>query len=322
MYFKHEDLHQRAMSTAKEYRRCETALIGIFQELEKYRTYEQYQMPSLFIYATKMLGLSEATTCMLTSVMRASIKVPELKTAIEEGKITLSNARRIAPVLGTANKSEWLEKAAALPLRKLELELAKAFPDRPAATRMIAKSEKLSRLEIDLPHATLAKLKRAQEILAQKKQKHIDAAQTLDAVLDEFLERHDPVEKAKRAQKRQVATKTNIADSKTRSKELAVSRPVKNLNTALTQKMSPEHLLLARKMGCKIPRIPVPARERHALALNENLHCSFSYSDGTHCKSTLWLHRHHVTSVANGGSNSATNLRTLCSAHHRIEHKG
>ena len=166
--FKHEELHSRAVNTAKEYRRFETALISVFQELEKHRTFERFEMPSLFMYSTKILGLSEATTCMLTAVMRAANKVPELKAAVENGKITLSNARRIAPVLSAINKSEWLTKAAELPLRKLELALAKSFPEKPAPTRVVAKSEILSRLEIDLSHETLAKLKRAQDVLAQK----------------------------------------------------------------------------------------------------------------------------------------------------------
>ena len=110
-HFKHEELHLRAVNIAKEYRRFEPALISVFQELEKHRTFACYEMPSLFMYSTKILGLSEATTCMLTAVMRASNKVPELKLAVEEGKITLSNARRIAPVLNSSNKSEWLVKA-------------------------------------------------------------------------------------------------------------------------------------------------------------------------------------------------------------------
>ena len=310
--FNHEELHLQAVTIAKEYRRCETALIGIFQELEKRRTFECYQMPSLFAYATKVLGLSEATTCMLTAVMRASNKVPELKTAVENGMITLSNARRIAPVLCKDNKLELLEKAATLPLRKLEQELAKKFPDQPAITRVIPKSESLSRLEIDLPHSTIEKLKHVQEILAQKNQKHVDAVQALECALDDFLERHDPVEKATRAKRRAISAETKV-------KKSPVARPVEAVSTI--QKMSPEHLALARKMGFKIPRAPIPAKEKYALVLKENWQCSFVYENGLRCESMRWLHVHHVRQVANGGSNSVANLRTLCAGHHKVVHR-
>ena len=333
--FEHEELHLRAINTAKEYRRFEAALISIFQEIEKHRTFERYEMPSLFMYSTKILGLSEATTCMLTSVMRAANKVPELKAAVEEGKITLSNARRIAPVLNSSNKSEWLPKAAELPLRKLELELAKSFPEKPAPTRITPKSKILCRLEVDLPHETLDKLKRAQDILSQKKQADFDTTQTLNALLDEFLERHDPVEKAKRAE-------TRSANSlQSRAKKSAVARQVISLrppgsagqvqattaqvaataSLALPQKMSPENLELARRMGFKIPRSPIPARQKHALALNQNTQCTFVYRNGVRCESARWLHTHHITPIANGGTNAIDNLRTLCSAHHKIMHK-
>lgn len=161
MDFQHEELHERAVVTAREYLKRETELIGIFQELDDRRTFEQFGMPSLFAYATKILRLSEATTTALTSIARAARKVPELKEAIESKTISFSSARRIAPVIKAESKKEWIEKAASLPVRGLELELAKSFPERPAPPRIIPKSETLGRLEVDLPLATLAKLKRA-----------------------------------------------------------------------------------------------------------------------------------------------------------------
>ena len=306
---KFEELHDRAISTAKEYRRQEVALISIFQEIEESRVYLHFEMPSLFAYATKLLGLSEATTCMLAAVMRASKKVPELKAAIEEGKITLSSARRIAPVLNNQNKAVWLGKAAKLPIRKLEIELATQFPDRPSPTRIRAKTELLSRIEMDLPHETVEKLKRSEEILAQKRQVPVDMAQTLDAVLTEFLERHDPVQRAERLVRAARSTKTTLVHAKTQ--KLPVSLPVK---------ITPEHQALARRMGFKVPRVKISAKEIRQFALRDGSMCTFRYTDGNRCTNRKWLHVHHVRQVAGGGSNSAYNLTTLCAAHHAMVH--
>lgn len=305
----HEELHERALATAREYLKREAELVGIFQELDQNRTFERYGMPSLFAYATKLLGLSEATTTALTSIARAARKVPELKTAIEEKKITLSNARRITPVLVAENKAEWLEKAASLPLRKLEFELAKSFPDKPEPTRVYPKSETLGRLEIDLPNSTLAKLKRAQEILSQKKKTNIDAAAALAMMLEEFIDRYDPVEKAKRAMRKG-------RQNQTQPLRKPVARPV-----TITPPLPPELHALARQMGFSVPRTAVPAREKHAATLRDGGQCTHLFLDGVRCDLRQWLDLHHVKTVARGGGDFSDNLRTLCAAHHELAHR-
>jgi len=92
-------LHEKALFTAKEYLRFEAELIDILQELDHTKTYLHFQMPSLFAYSTKLLKLSENIALTLIGIARKSVEVPELKTAIRENKITVSNARRIVPVL-------------------------------------------------------------------------------------------------------------------------------------------------------------------------------------------------------------------------------
>jgi hypothetical protein len=301
MYFQHEKLHERAMTTAKEYLKHEAELIGIFQELDERRTFERYGMPSLFAYATKVLKLSESTTTALTSIARAARKVPELKEAIEEKKITLSNARRIAPVLKVENKTEWLEKAASLPLNRLERELAKSFPERPAPTRILPKSEMLGRLEVDLSNASLAKLKRAQEILSQKRKTNVDAAAVLESLLDEFIERHDPLEKAKRHEDRSKMPTALVR--KPVARLVGKTDTVKNIQTSGQV------------------RLPILAKAKHDVMLRDQARCTYVHANGSRCENTRWLDIHHVKLVSAGGSNSVENLRTLCSAHHRILHR-
>ncbi|OYZ10966.1 MAG: hypothetical protein B7Y39_19920, partial [Bdellovibrio sp. 28-41-41] len=42
--------------------------------------------------------------------------------------------------------------------------------------------------------------------------------------------------------------------------------------------------------------------------------------DGSICGQSRWVHFHHIQPVANGGENTAENLVTLCSSHHRLWH--
>src|SRR4051794_37978956 len=103
-----QSLHEKAIFIAGEYLRREAELIGILQELERNKTYRQFEMPSLYAYATKLLKLSDAVAITLINIARKSVEVPELKAALESKKITITNARRIAPIINAANKSEWL----------------------------------------------------------------------------------------------------------------------------------------------------------------------------------------------------------------------
>ncbi len=228
--------------------------------------------------------------------------MPELKTAIEDKKITLSNARRIAPILNAENKTEWLEKASSLPQSKLELELAKSFPQRAAPTKVIVKTEALGRLEVDLSNTVIAQLKRAQEILSQKKRKHVDAAAALEVMINEFVLRHDPLEKANRA----------VPKARKPSKTVrVVARPNEN-----EEKLR----AVARQMGFPVSRKPLNANQIRAVTLRDQAQCSYFYRDGTRCESARWLHRHHIREVARGGTNAPQNLRTLCSSHHKTVH--
>src|SRR5262245_58496790 len=116
----HLELHNRALTSAREYLRCEAALVSHLQELDRARTYLYFEEPSLFSYAVRRLGLSEDVAGTLIRIARKSVQVPELKMALEEKKITVTHARQLAPILNSENKAVWIEKAAALSSRALE----------------------------------------------------------------------------------------------------------------------------------------------------------------------------------------------------------
>jgi hypothetical protein len=48
--------------------------------------------------------------------------------------------------------------------------------------------------------------------------------------------------------------------------------------------------------------------------------CQAEMPDGTKCGETKWLHQHHMIPREFGGEDTAENLITLCSSHHRMVH--
>src|SRR5687768_6319241 len=98
-------LHERALEISGHYRRAEAELVDVLQQIEQHRVFLSLGHASLFQYAVQELGLSESVVYNLISVSRKAREVPELKRELQAGTITLSNARKITPLLTNENKA-------------------------------------------------------------------------------------------------------------------------------------------------------------------------------------------------------------------------
>jgi len=125
---------------------------------------------SLFEYGVKALGLSEANTYAFIQVARAAREVPALKAAIQTGNLTVSKAKRIAPVITRENQEDWIAKAQTLSKASLEKEIARSNPEIEVTERSRYVTTERLELKLGVSEALLEKLKRIQDILSQKMQ--------------------------------------------------------------------------------------------------------------------------------------------------------
>ncbi|MGZ3696560.1 MAG: hypothetical protein ACXWP5_00580, partial [Bdellovibrionota bacterium] len=121
-------IHSRAVEISARYKHAEAELIEILQQVEKHGVFIRRGHSSLFNYATRELGLGESVAATLITVARKSSEVPAMLDRIREGSMTLSNARRIAPVVTPETQGEWIEKACTLSNRQLEKEVVRVRP--------------------------------------------------------------------------------------------------------------------------------------------------------------------------------------------------
>ena len=135
-------IHQRALKAAESYKRSESEVIAAIQEVDESSTFYRLGHTSLFNYLIHALGLSESVAANFITVSRKAKEIPMLQTAIAEGALSVSKARKITPVLTLENQSEWIEKAKTLPQRQLEQEVARELPreDVPERLRFITES--------------------------------------------------------------------------------------------------------------------------------------------------------------------------------------
>src|SRR5262245_13703006 len=123
-----DQIHQAALAAAGKFKRAEAGLIEALQKVDESRAFMKLGYTSLFNYSVQGLGLSESTAASFVTVSRKARVVPELQSAIRQGELSVSKARRITPVLTQDNAVEWVEMAKTLPQRKLEAEVARVLP--------------------------------------------------------------------------------------------------------------------------------------------------------------------------------------------------
>ena len=117
--------------------------------------------------------------------------------------------------------------------------------------------------------------------------------EVIEAALEEFVERHDPIKVAERAEKRKFERAITGAN------QAPATRPVyKNGKRTST------------------PRPITNAALRAAQG-----QCTWLDAHGKRCPNRRYLDKHHKQLVSEGGEHSLPNISVLCSSHHRRHHR-
>ena len=295
-----ETLHKRALTVACQFHKAESSLIDILQLIDERRIFSNLGYTSLFDYSVRALKLSESTASNFITVARKSKIIPELKMAISAGDITVSKARKITSVLTPENQAHWIGLAKTLPKQKLEKEIAKVMPETLTPERSRYVSETRIELKMGVSEKLMEKLKRSQNLVSQKLKKSASLEDTLGELVELFLSKQDPVEKAKRV------TSTKVKDF-SQQQDSSTSETRKGLTSNAIASVHGTRYLNA---GLK-----------HQIRLRDGFQCAHLSEDGVRCQSKRWLEIHHRVPLSLGGSNNLSNFQTLCSAHHKMFHR-
>ena len=347
---------QQLLDTAKKFPVAEARLhadqICVFAEIARRRLHLKAGYGSLFSYLVKELGYSKACAYQRAEIAKASQRWPILLHMLENRSLSLATAALVTKHLDGKSGLKLLQEAAGKTKEDVELIIARrtnkpvcrdtmrpigvrpspgsaavseesvtdiASPATSPATSP-AKEGGPSQAALALPIADSAddfvprpediiikvsfatnkgvadKLSRVKDLLARS---HPGGglSDILETVLDEFLQRHDPVVKAERLATKH--TKKRFGDEPNKSVEPVGcgSKP-----TASSSKSSRY----------------IPATIKHGVVKREGYRCSYESASGVRCEATRYLEFDHVTPFAlNGRSDSAENIRLLCSEHNR-----
>ncbi len=303
-------LHDQALKLSRQYLACEKELLEILVKIDAKKVYLEQGYASLTEYSQKALGLSRDVSWNLVTIVHKSKAVPELKHAVQMGVIPLSKARQIAPHLTKENSQKFIALAQAMPREKLQEALAKECPMIPSVeerARVINATQ--AELSLCLPKEVMEKIRRAQDRVSESQKKWVGLAETLEQVVEFYLQHKDPKEKAKRHEVRKIRATVKAAQPR---------RTVREFNAAEKKlEWGSKSLPIVQTKD----RVPIPAEIKHEV-VNKNAH-RCTYQDPRtqlRCEKERFLHFHHKLPVAMGGTNALENLTLLCSAHHRLEH--
>jgi hypothetical protein len=194
-------VHEQALRLSARYLKNEQELIEILIQVETSNTHKALGKPSLFLYATELLGLTEAVAYALISVARKAQTIPLLREALAKQKISPSKASRIVSALTETNASELIEFAKTHTSKEIDFEVAKRNPKARTRDKIKPLSEDQVQVTVTVDKTTLDKLKRVQSLLAQRNQP-ATLSDAVSAMSEFYLEAKDPVRKAERAKSR------------------------------------------------------------------------------------------------------------------------
>jgi HNH endonuclease len=327
-------IHARAVEVARKYRACEVELIEVLQEVERHRVYLHHGCNSLFKYACDCLGLSEDVAYIFINVARKVTQVPELAKEIREGRLTIAKAKRIAPILNSTNKTEVLTFAANASKREIERRVAQEAPtfaihdklsftadpvDKVTLKRNVEhRREARVQLQVGVSEELMVALRHAQDLISQKKQRTVGLEDVLSILVESYVRKEDPVEKAKRFKiKGQVGvTHTQVIKNLGMDSSAEVQLKKEEKTATSSQETATQPL---KQLGPGLVRRAFAAKTKHEVFLKFGGRCSYENGD-RRCNQKRFLHIHHKVPVSRGGTNEVSNLELLCSGHHKARH--
>lgn len=143
--------------------------------------------------------------------------------------------------------------------------------------------EKRVLLRFSVSPEFMAKLERVRTVAWHRLPARATIEQILEFLLDEFIERHDPVSRQKRRERRRKGSA---------SVEMPEAPPGERY---------------------------IPASVRDLVFERDGGRCTYVGSSGKRCESTLAVQLDHIVPVALGGTSTPENLRLLCAKHNRLE---
>jgi hypothetical protein len=307
---------------ASQARRATAALVRALMEIDARKLYLRQGCASLFAYCTQVLHLAEGSAYNRIEVARAAQRLPVVLDALEDGSLTLTTIRLLAPHLTVANHVDVLRSAHHKSKREVEQLVAALSP----------KADVPSRIR-RLPQASPSRVDSATPVRSPIESSTGLASVTSMTAPSKAREARDRSVIAPLAPSRfrlQVTLDAETHDKLRRAQDLLRHRIPDGDPAAVIDRALSLLLKDLEQHRCGAAARPRAAREAHAgsrwipaavkraVWRRDEGRCAFVGAAGR-CTERAFLEFHHVQPFAAGGVTTTDNIQLRCRAHNAYE---
>ena len=312
-----------------------TRLIAALVEFDRRKLYLPQGCSSLFTYCTDVLHLSESAAYDRIEVARAARRFPLVLERLENGSITLTTVRLLAPILTDDNVEAVIDAATHKSKRKVELLIATVRP-KPDVEAVVRKLPETTPRPETMPLAGTTERggQTTSPLLLSESQPQAAPSQPANNATAPPIHRPSRPTLAPLSAERykiQFTASRQLHDKLRRAQDL-LRHAIPGGDPAAIFERGLD-LLLAhverQKLGqAAHPRVParttrhsrhIPAAVKREVWIRDQARCAFVGVAGR-CSERGFLELHHLHPYADGGSSaSAANIELRCRAHNAYE---
>jgi hypothetical protein len=330
-----DDLLRGLSDILGQSRRVEADLVAHIAEVDRRRLFAREAAPSMFVYCTRILHLSEPEAYLRIRAARASRRFPLVLDMLADGRLHLSGLGKLTPYLTKDGGEALLLRAAHLSKRQVEELVAEIAPrpDVPATIRKLP--------ERPVPEASADSI----GVLVAGSGAPIGSSAPTqlrpDAVQEDgpVQARAEPAPRgvveawAPARYKVQFTADADLRDMLERLQGLMRAEVPDGDIGAIVKRAVREKLerLEARRHGrTKAPRTTlaesdmsegsrhVPAAVRRIVSARDGTQCRFVDDTGRRCPERHRLEYHHRRPFGRGGDRTPANISLLCRTHNLL----
>jgi hypothetical protein len=326
-----DELLRRLGELVSHSRRVEADLVAHIGEVDVRGLYAREASPSMFVYCTERLHLTEAEAYRRITVARAARKHEVLLAMLRDGRLHLTGIAMLAPLLTRDNLDAVLARATHRSKRQIEELVAELSPrpDVPAVMRKLPDLRKTP-----LPGASQGQdqaLRGALELAPGRVMAALElvpdrvgaAAPSRSAVVEPLSPARYKVQFTASAELRDKLERlTALMRSESPDGDLAAV-----IERAVTETL--ERLEARRYAQTRAPRKGlaetdtspttrhIPAAVRRAVRERDGDRCRYLDEHGRRCSARDRLEFHHLHPFGMGGDHNPGNIRLMCASHNR-----
>lgn len=341
-----EQLVAHVSTAARDERGAIARLVAALAEFDRRKLYLAQGCSSLFTYCTNVLHLSEAATYNRTAAARAAARFPLVIAKLQDGSVSLTTVRLLAPVFTAGNHAALLERAAHQPTREVERLVAsiRPRPDVPTSVRKLP--ERVTRSEVTarvigspvapcesavvpdspgarqtgepVPYGAPPALEAAADVPVNTRTavalpRPVLAPLSADRYRIQFTGSRSLHDKLRRARDllRHSVPDGDLGVIVERAVDLLIADIVKRKFAAVRRARSASPAASALSTT-------IPAAVRREVSQRDGAQCAFVGPAGR-CKERAFLEFHHVWARVDDGPATVENIQLRCRAHNQYE---